>query len=229
MSSVRACGHMAESHVTIWNNQPPAGLDIVKKISRGKVNTRLTKVTQQDLRWMTYIGCQASTFLPPYFHLSDSPISFCAHHGRPFCLLPTECDSSASAIFCAHKLFGTEHCREEDGRLCSDIYRTSGRTDWPDGRNSLPCAANFLFFTTLSPRCQLALQNNTSDMLTFVTFIGISHNFIWLSNFQRGMGLIAVSREFTIRYSHFSGRREYTVDIYLLTFIAECNAVERDR
>ena len=50
-------------------------------------------------------------------------------------------------IFCAHKLFGTELCGEEDGRLCSDIYRTSGRTDWPDGRNSLPSAANFLFFT----------------------------------------------------------------------------------
>ena len=61
---------MAESHVTIWNNQPAdAGLDIVREISRGKVNIRLTEVTRQDLISVGHIRCQASSIplhpLPP--------------------------------------------------------------------------------------------------------------------------------------------------------------------
>ena len=113
-------------------------------------------------------------------------------------------------IFCAHKLFGTELCGEEDGRLCSDIYRTSGRTDWPDGRNSLPSAANFLFFT--------AFHQDVNSLPWTITKLQLDLYLQWfhqhfsqlylLSNIERNMSLIALYREFTIRYSHFSGKRE---------------------
>ena len=90
---------MAESHVTIWKNKPAdAGLDTVKKISRGKVNIRLTGViTRQDLISVGHIRCPGLNYPspPPSFHLSDSPVSCSAHHGLPFCLEPTEWDSSA--------------------------------------------------------------------------------------------------------------------------------------
>ena len=67
-----ACGHMAESHVTIWKNQPAdAGLDTV----RSKVNIRLTG---QDLISVGHIRCQASTILlhplPSTWVMVQSPV-----------------------------------------------------------------------------------------------------------------------------------------------------------
>ena len=131
-------------------------------------------------------------------------------------------------IFCAHKLFGTELCGEEDGRLCSDIYRTSGRTDWPDGRNSLPSAANFLFFTAFHqdvnslPWTISNLQICIIWWALLTTLFGcptLRGTWVWLH--------FAESLQSDIHI--FQGReREYTAscDIYVLTFIAsECNPV----
>ena len=122
-------------------------------------------------------------------------------------------------IFCAHKLFGTEVCREEDGRLCSDIYRTSGRTDWPDGRSSLPCAADdFLFFTTLSPRCQLGFRT-ISYLLAFVLSVLSSVQLYLVVQHWEGHGFnCTLHRVYNPIFTFFREERVYSwhlsADIY---------------
>ena len=48
-----------------------------------------------DLSWTYQMPGLNYPSRPPSFHLSDGPVSCCAHHGLPFCLEPTEWDSSA--------------------------------------------------------------------------------------------------------------------------------------
>ena len=51
--------------------------------------------TRFDLGWTYQMPGLIYPSPPPCLHLSDCPVSCCAHHGLPFCLEPTECDSSA--------------------------------------------------------------------------------------------------------------------------------------
>ena len=51
--------------------------------------------TRFDLSWTYQMPGLNYPSPPPSFHLSDGPVSCSAHHGLPFCLEPTEWDSSA--------------------------------------------------------------------------------------------------------------------------------------
>ena len=87
---------MAESHVTIWKSQPAdAGLDTVKDLQRQRQHQAHRFDFRFDLSWTYQMPCLNYPSPPPSFHLSDGPVSCCAHHGLPFCLEPTEWDSSA--------------------------------------------------------------------------------------------------------------------------------------
>ena len=156
---------MAESHVTIWKNEPAdAGLDTVKKISRGKVNIRLTGViTRQDLISVGHIRCQASTILlhplPSTWVIVQSPV------------VPIMVSPSVSS-----PQNGTAQLIQEDFLRSQTFWdralRRGGRTfmfwhlphQWTDRlagwAKLFAFCRQFSLFHSFSPRCQRASLDN---------------------------------------------------------------------
>ena len=139
------------------------GLDTVKRISRVKVNIRLTKGhrTRFDLSWtyqMTRLNYPspplASTWVIVPFYLLPITLS-------PLCLEPTKCDKSAysGGFFALTNFLGQSSAERR-----TDVYVLTFTAPVDDGGQTgrmgetlcLLSTADFLFFMALSPRCQLA-------------------------------------------------------------------------
>ena len=144
--------------------------------------------------------------------LPSAPVSLNAHHGLPLCLHPQNAAVRLfRSIFCAHKTFFGQTRAERSRRLCSDIYRPSGR--WTDGWNPFAFSANFLFFTLFVTTLSLV----ATSIVVHEGWFTLANEFKGFSSFVQYEG----KHEFncTLHNVYFPIFKYFSGSKVLLTFI----------
>ena len=173
--------------------------------------------------------------------LPSAPVSLNAHHGLPLCLHPQNATVRLfRRIFCPHETFW-----DRPARRGADVYALTFTAPVDGGRMGetlLPSPPIFSFSHFLSTLFLVATGIVVhEDWFTdrCISIQWIFKGFYFFCNTKVNKDLIALCTMLTFRYSNIFQAAKYslrlyagftfiesTLDIYLLTFIAGCNAVE---